>query len=72
MGVVDAVGRVADAIAIGRRSLRIATQSVLAGMGLSLLAMGFAGAGALAPIAGALPQEGIDLAVVLNALRALR
>jgi heavy metal translocating P-type ATPase len=70
--VVDAVGRVADAIAIGRRSLRIATQSVVAGMALSLVAMGFAAAGALPPVAGALLQEGIDLAVVLNALRALR
>jgi cation transport ATPase len=63
---------VADAIAIGQRSLRIATQSVTAGMALSIVAMGFAGAGLLVPVAGALLQEAIDLAVVLNALRALR
>ena len=41
-------------------------------MALSVLAMGFAAAGSLAPVAGALLQEAIDLAVVLNALRALR
>ena len=47
-------------------------QSVVAGMVLSGVAMGFAAAGVIAPVAGALLQEGIDLAVVLNALRALR
>jgi P-type E1-E2 ATPase len=70
--VVDHISRVADAVAIGRRSLGIATQSVVAGMSLSFIAMGFAAAGMLVPVAGALLQEGIDLAVVLNALRALR
>jgi cation transport ATPase len=69
---IDRVSRVVDAIAIGRRSLGIATQSVVAGMALSVAAMGFAAAGLLAPVAGALLQEAIDLAVVLNALRALR
>jgi P-type E1-E2 ATPase len=68
---VDRISRVADAIASGRRSLRIATQSVVAGMALSVIAMGFAAAGALLPVTGALLQEAIDLAVVLNALRAL-
>ena len=70
--VVDHISRVADAVAIGRRSLGIATQSVVAGMSLSIIAMGFAAAGMLVPVAGALLQEAIDLAVVLNALRALR
>jgi len=69
---VDRVDRVADAIRIGRRSLRIARQSILVGMGLSMVAMGFAAFGFIAPVAGALLQEGIDLAVILNALRALR
>jgi heavy metal translocating P-type ATPase len=69
---VDRVDRVADAVHIGRRALSIARQSVLAGMGLSLVAMGVAAAGYLPPIAGALLQEAIDLAVILNALRALR
>jgi heavy metal translocating P-type ATPase len=64
------IGAVASAVAIGRRSLRIATQSVVAGMGLSFVAMGFAAAGVLPPVAGALLQEGIDVAVILNALRA--
>jgi P-type E1-E2 ATPase len=70
--VVDRVDRVADAVRIGRRSLSIARQSVLAGMGLSLAAMGFAAAGLIMPIFGALLQEAIDVAVILNALRALR
>jgi heavy metal translocating P-type ATPase len=70
--VVDRVDRVVDAVRIGRRSLSIARQSVLAGMGLSLAAMGFAAAGLIVPIFGALLQEAIDVAVILNALRALR
>ena len=69
---VDRVDRVADAIHTGRRALHIARQSVLAGMGLSLAAMAVAAAGYLPPLAGALFQEAIDLAVILNALRALR
>jgi P-type E1-E2 ATPase len=69
---VDRIDRVADAIHIGRRSLSIARQSVLAGMGLSIAAMFVAAAGYLPPVAGALFQEVIDLAVIANALRALR
>jgi cation transport ATPase len=69
---VDRVDRVADALHTGRRALLIARQSVLAGMALSLAAMGVAAVGYLPPVGGALLQEGIDLAVILNALRALR
>ncbi|MGH2877070.1 MAG: heavy metal translocating P-type ATPase [Solirubrobacteraceae bacterium] len=69
---VDRIDRVADVLHIGRRSLGIARQSVLAGMGLSVVAMFVAAAGYLPPVGGALLQEGIDLAVILNALRALR
>ena len=69
---IDRIDRVADAVHTGRRSLHIARQSVLAGMGLSLAAMAVAAAGYLPPVAGALFQEAIDLAVILNALRALR
>jgi heavy metal translocating P-type ATPase len=69
---VDRVDRVADALHTGRRALSIARQSVIAGMGLSFAAMGVAAAGYLPPVAGALLQEVIDLAVILNALRALR
>ena len=60
-----------DGRRIGRRSLRIARQSVIVGMALSLVAMGVAAVGYLPPVAGALLQEGIDVAVILNALRAL-
>jgi P-type E1-E2 ATPase len=69
---VDRVDRVADAVHIGRRALFIARQSVLTGMGLSLAAMGVAALGYLPPVGGALFQEAIDLAVIINALRALR
>jgi P-type E1-E2 ATPase len=70
--LVDRIGRVADALAIGRRSLSIARQSVLAGIALSLAAMVAASLGLLAPLGGALLQEAIDVAVIANALRALR
>ena len=70
--VVDRIERVAESIRIGRRSLGIAREPVLAGIGLSLVAMGFAAAGFIAPVFGALLQEAIDVAVILNALRALR
>ena len=62
---------IADAIAIGRRALHIARQSVLLGIGASFIAMGFAAAGYLPPVAGALLQEVIDVGVIANALRAL-
>lgn len=70
--LVDRIDRVADAVRFGRRSLFIARQSVLVGMGLSMIAMGFAAVGLIPPVAGAVLQEGIDVAVILNALRALR
>ncbi len=69
--LVDRVDRVADAIGIARRALRVAKESVLLGMGASFLAMSVAAAGYLPPVAGALLQEGIDVATILNALRAL-
>lgn len=69
---VDRVDRVVDALRIGRRSLAIARQSILVGLGLSFVAMGFAALGYIPPVAGALLQEAIDVAVILNALRALR
>jgi P-type E1-E2 ATPase len=69
--LVDRIDRVADAIRISRRALSIARQSVLIGIGASLVAMAFAAAGFLPPVAGALVQEAIDVGVILNALRAL-
>jgi soluble P-type ATPase/iron-sulfur cluster repair protein YtfE (RIC family) len=69
--LVDRLDRLADALEIARRARGIALQSVLAGMGMSIAAMVVAAFGLLAPVAGALLQEGIDVAVILNALRAL-
>lgn len=69
--MVDRLDRLAEAVAIARRSRRIALESVLAGMGLSIAAMIVAALGFLPPLAGAILQEGIDVAVILNALRAL-
>ncbi|MBO0885332.1 MAG: heavy metal translocating P-type ATPase, partial [Mycobacterium sp.] len=57
---------------VARRSRAIALQSAITGMGLSLFAMGSAAVGLLPPVLGALLQEAIDVAVILNALRALR
>ncbi|MBP2447976.1 heavy metal translocating P-type ATPase [Rhizobium leguminosarum] len=67
----DDLTRIVEAIRIARRSREIALQSVYWGVGLSVVAMGFAGAGYLPPVGGALLQEAIDVAVILNALRAL-
>lgn len=68
---VDRLGRLGEVAVLARRTRRIALQSVIAGMGLSLAAMGAAAAGLLPAVWGALLQEGIDVAVILNALRAL-
>lgn len=70
--LVDRLDRVGEAVAIARRAHRIALQSILAGLSLSGIAMIAAAFGYLAPVAGALTQEAIDVAVILNALRALR
>ncbi|NBQ75792.1 MAG: heavy metal translocating P-type ATPase, partial [Acetobacteraceae bacterium] len=69
--LADRLDRTAEAIAIARRARRIALQAILLGMGLSLLAMMAAAFGWLSPLAGALLQEGIDVAAILYALRAL-
>ena len=70
--LVDQLDRLIPAIEIGRRSLLIARESVVAGIGLSFLGMAFAALGYITPVEGALLQEAIDVAVILNALRALR
>ena len=69
--LVDQLDRVSDAVVIARRTRAIAMQSIVVGMALSGLAMGAAAFGWLTPVAGALTQEVIDVAVILNALRAL-
>ena len=70
--LVDRLDLLARAIRIARRTLRIARQSVAAGIGMSALGMVAAALGYLTPVQGALLQEAIDVAVILNALRALR
>lgn len=69
--MVDRLDRLGEAVRIAHRSRSIALESIWAGMGLSLAAMGFAAAGWLPPVAGAILQEAIDVVVILNALRAL-
>ncbi len=68
---VDRLDRLGEAVVIARRSLRIATESVVAGIGMSLVAMLVAGLGLLPPTWGAITQEAIDVVVILNAMRAL-
>jgi heavy metal translocating P-type ATPase len=70
--LADRLDRVGEAIVIAQRARRIAVESIVAGMGLSLLAMAAATLGWLAPVPAALVQEAIDVAVIFNALRALR
>lgn len=70
--LVDRLDRLAFAVRIAQRSKAIALQGVAAGMGLSIAAMGVAAFGYLPPVAGALLQELIDVAVIANALRVLR
>lgn len=67
----DRLDGLLEAVGIARRTRQIALQSVLAGMGLSAVAMLAAAAGYLTPVAGAVLQEAIDALVILNALRAL-
>jgi len=69
--LVDRLDRLVDAMRIARRSRRIALESVVAGMSLSVVAMTIAAAGFLQPIAGAVIQEVIDVVVIVNALRVL-
>lgn len=70
--LADDVNRVGDAVAIGQRTMHIARQSIGVGLGLSGVAMLVAAAGYIPPVIGALLQEAIDVAVIVNALRASR
>jgi cation transport ATPase len=70
--LVDHLDRLLPGIEVAQRSRRIALESVAAGIGLSVLGMIAAAFGYLTPVQGALLQELIDVAVILNALRALR
>jgi heavy metal translocating P-type ATPase len=68
--LVDDLSKVGEAVTISRRTMRLARQSIIAGLALSGIAMVFAAYGFIQPTQGALLQEGIDVAVILNALRA--
>jgi heavy metal translocating P-type ATPase len=68
--LADDPTRVAEAMRISRRTLRLARQSIWVGLGLSGAAMIVASFGYIPPVVGALLQEAIDVAVILNALRA--
>lgn len=70
--LVDQLEPLGRAITIARHTRAIALQSVFAGLGLSIAAMVVAALGYLPPVQGALLQEAIDVAVIVNALRALR
>ncbi len=70
--LADRLDRVGDALVIAKRARGIAVQSIIAGMGLSGVAMVAAMLGLIAPVPAALIQELIDVGVILNALRALR
>jgi len=69
--LVDQLDRVLPALRIAQRSRAIALQSVYAGIGASIIGMIAAALGYITPVQGALLQEVIDVAVILNALRAL-
>ncbi len=66
---VDRIDRLGEAVLIARRARRTATQAAWIGMGLCFVAMGAAAFGLLAPAAGAVLQEGIDIVAILWALR---
>lgn len=70
--LVDRLDRIPIAVQAAQWSRQIAFQSVYAGIGLSVVGMIVAALGYLTPVQGALIQEAIDVAVVLNALRALQ
>ena len=64
------LNRIVDGVSIARRTLRVARQSITIGLALSLVAMVIASLGYITPIAGAVYQELLDIAVIINALRA--
>jgi heavy metal translocating P-type ATPase len=61
---------VARAIATSQRAFAIAKQSILIGIGISLLLMGLFATGRFSPVLGAVLQEVVDVVVIFNALRA--
>lgn len=66
----DDFSKVADIHAIARRTFKIARQSILVGIGLSVVLMVVFSTGKFAPVVGAAVQELVDVVVIFNALRA--
>lgn len=66
----NSLKKVDELLHIGRRMRTIALQSAVGGILLSLVGVGFAAAGWLPPVAGAITQEAIDILAILNAIRA--
>lgn len=69
--ILDDLSKAATAVRIGQRTVKVALQSIWIGIALSVALMVAAAAGYVPAIAGALSQELVDLATILNALRAL-
>ena len=69
--ILDDLSKVASAVRIGQRTVKVALQSIWIGIALSVALMVAAAAGYVPAVAGALSQEVVDLATILNALRAL-
>ncbi len=70
--LVDHLNRILPGFEIAKGARRIALESVFVGIGLSVLGMIAAAFGLITPVQGALLQEVIDVAVIVNALRVLR
>ncbi len=68
--MLDDISRVATALAVAKRTFYIAKQSILVGIGMSLVLMLVFATGRFSPLTGALLQEGVDVVVIFNALRA--
>lgn len=70
--MLDDLSKVAVAVEVGKRTVSVALASIWAGIGLSIGLMAVAMTGYIPAITGALLQEAVDLATILNGLRALR
>jgi heavy metal translocating P-type ATPase len=67
--MVDSLEKVGEVLSLSKNVLKIAKQGVFVGMGLSVMLMILASMGYIMPVYGAVAQEFIDIAVILNALR---
>ena len=67
--ITSSIGRVHELLHISKHTMSVALQGILFGIGMSVVFMILGGFGLISPIFGALIQEGIDILVILNALR---